>query len=79
MPAEILPAFFRKKPRCWQKFQHIVKGKVISESEENSNDKQKYCKRNKENEKKLHGKAELDAAGFIRVEENDKRTNIKNS
>ena len=22
MPAEILPAFFRKKPRCWQKFQH---------------------------------------------------------
>ena len=27
----------------------------------------------------FHGRAELDAAGFIRVEENDKRTNIKNS
>ena len=29
-------------------------GKAISESEENSDDKQKYYKRNKENEKKLH-------------------------
>ena len=27
----------------------------------------------------VHGKAELDAAGFIRAEENDKRTHIKNS
>ena len=26
-----------------------------------------------------HGRAELDAAGFIRAEENDKRTHIKNS
>ena len=26
-----------------------------------------------------HGMAELDAAGFIRAEENDKRTYIKNS
>ena len=26
---------------------------------------------------KIHGRAELDAAGFIRAEENDKRTHIK--
>ena len=32
---------FSQKPRCWQKFQHIVKGEVISESEENLDDKQK--------------------------------------
>ena len=25
----------------------------------------------------LHGRAELDAAGFIRAEENDERTHIK--
>lgn len=28
-------------------------------------------------EQKSHGRAELDAAGFIRAEENDKRTHIK--
>ena len=28
---------------------------------------------------RYHGKTELDAAGFIRAEENDKRTHIKNS
>ena len=31
------------------------------------------------NADKIHGMAELDAAGFIRAEENDKRTYIKNS
>ena len=30
-------------------------------------------------DEKTHGRAELDAAGFIRAEENDKRTHIKNS
>ena len=30
-------------------------------------------------ESDFHGRAELDAAGFIRAEENDKRTHIKNS
>ena len=29
------------------------------------------------NADKIHGRAELDAAGFIRAEENDKRTHIK--
>ena len=39
--------------RCWQKFQHIVRGKAISESEENSNGKQKYYEKNKKSKKKL--------------------------
>ena len=36
------------------KTEDIIVVKVNSESEENSDDKQKYYKRNKENEKKLH-------------------------
>lgn len=44
---------FSQKLPCWQKFQHIVRGKAISESEENSNGKQKYYEKNKESKKKL--------------------------
>lgn len=53
LPAEILPVFFRKNLSTGKKFKHIVNVKVISESEEDLNDKQKYYKRNKESKKKL--------------------------
>lgn len=42
-----------QKSSGWQKFQHIVNVKVIPESEEDSNDKQKYYEKNKESKKKL--------------------------
>lgn len=44
---------FRKNLSTGKKFKHIVNVKVISESEEDLNDKQKYHKRNKENKKEL--------------------------
>lgn len=44
---------FSQKLSCRKKFQHIVRGKAISESEENSNGKQKYYEKNKESKKKL--------------------------
>ena len=44
---------FSQKHSDWQKFQHIVNVKAISESEENSNDKQTHYKGNKKNKKKL--------------------------